>query len=485
MICLSLTESAIDDDIALLGRYRRFVQLAELRADWLKPEQMPLLKEFPRRVDLPVILTIRRKKDGGRWEGGEPERLNLFRSQIESGYAYFDLEEDLPPQNWEEQWRQRGKTIRSFHNFDGTPGNLSERFLSLLRRGGEIPKGAVMPRSSRDCLRIFRAAENIRQRMKDSGKWLLVGMGDYGFPTRILAEWMGGWFTFASGEGRSAAPGHLDPERLETLYRYSRIRQGTPLYGIIGQPVTHSRSPELHNRGLAQIDREGVYLPLETDDPAAILSWAEEAGFKGLSVTLPYKEEVLPLLKEKDPSVLAVGSCNTLVARADGGWKGSNTDAAGFLEPLRECLGRNIGGLKAAVIGAGGAARAVVYALSSSGAEVTVYNRTLERARKLAGEFSCGSASLEALGRRGTPDVIAQASSGGMQTSENPEPADPIPHYKFQGSETLFEIVYVPAKTPLLIRAEAAGCRVIPGIRMLERQGWEQFRLFTGRPYPA
>ena len=484
MICLSLTESTIKENSALLGRYRRFVGLVELRADWLKPDQRPLLAEFPRRVDLPVILTIRRRADGGRWEGNESERLALYQSQIDSGYAYFDLEEDLPPQEWESRWNLRGTTIRSFHDFEGTLENLAKRILSLPRSGKEIPKGAVMPRSSRDCLRIFAAAEKIRLSMGDAGKWLLVGMGNYGFPTRILAEWMGGWFTFASPEGRSAAPGHLDPKRLETLYRYSRIRRGIPLYGIIGQPVMHSRSPELHNRGLTRIGQEGVYLPMETDAPAEILPWAKEAGFRGLSVTAPHKEGILPLLKERDPSVTAIGSCNTLVTLDGGGWRGVNTDAVGFLQALEEGLGGKVRGFKAAVIGAGGAARAVVYALVSAGAEVTVHNRTVERARKLSGEFACGFAPLGDLGMGGTPEIIVQASSGGMQSLENPTPADPIPHYEFQGSETLFELVYAPAKTPLLLRAEAAGCRVIPGMRMLERQGWEQFRLFTGQSYP-
>lgn len=320
--------------------------------------------------------------------------------------------------------------------------------------------------------------------MGEDKKWILLGMGNFGVPTRILAGWMGAWFTFASGEGRSAAPGHLDPERLENLYRYSKIHRGTPLFGIIGSPVMHTRSPEIHNRGLARTGLEGVYLPLETDDPAALLNWAEEAGFRGLSVTVPHKETVIGLLKEKDPSVVAIGSCNTLVALSGGGWRGINTDALGFIEPLKEVFGGDLRNRKAAVIGAGGASRAAVYALVSAGAKVTIHNRTLARAQKLAQEFSCGFAALDLLGREEVPDIIAQTSSAGMHSPGASPAADPVPDYRFKGTETLFEIVYAPPETPLLLRAKAAGCRVISGMRMLEGQGWEQFRLFTGHPYP-
>lgn len=151
MICLTLTEPTLEKNLAVLKRYRDYIGLAELRADWLDPDQLSRLGEFPARAALPVILTIRRKIDGGRWEGSEKERLSLYRRQIERGYSYFDLEEDLPEQEWESRWLRRGSTIRSFHDFEGTPDDLAARILSLPRGAGDPQRGGDAPFLPRLC----------------------------------------------------------------------------------------------------------------------------------------------------------------------------------------------------------------------------------------------------------------------------------------------------------------------------------------------
>ena len=484
MICLSLTESTIEENLLLLEKYRPHVGITEIRGDYLRTDELRRLKDFPRLAGLPVILTLRRVKDGGKWEGREAERLALYRDCLDAGYACFDLEEDLPCQDWESRWRARGRIIRSFHDFQGVPAGLSRRFLNLPRNEQEIPKAAVMPRSSTDLITLFKTAGEVRRNLGADRPWLLLGMGDFGFATRVLAGWMGCWFTFTSGEGRSAAPGHIDPARMETLYRYSRITRETPLYGILGHPVMHTRSPEIHNRGLAAAGLPGVYLPFETDDPVSFLSWASEAGFRGFSVTVPHKEAVIPLLEKKDQSVEVIGACNTVFRLTSGGWGGVNTDAAGFIRPLLRRFPRGIAGMETAVIGAGGAARAVVYALVKEGARVTIYNRTVARAKELARERGCFFASLDELGTDGKPVIVIQTTSAGMDRHGAVIGEDPVPRYRFRGDETVFEIVYAPPRTPLLVRAEKAGCRIIGGMEMLEAQGWEQFKIFTGTRHP-
>ncbi len=485
MICLTLTEPTLNENLALLEKYRPYLGMVELRGDYLSSGELSRLAEFPRRAGLPVILTVRRAADGGKWEGREQERLALYRDNIDAGFGFFDLEEDLPPQEWEPRWHKKGKIIRSFHDFTGVPSSFSQRFLGLPRNENEIPKAAVTPRGSTDLIALYEAAAEVRQSLGSRRPWLLLGMGDFGFSTRVLAGWMGCWFTFTSGEGRSAAPGHIDPVRMETLYRYSQITRETPLYGILGHPVMHTRSPEIHNRGLSAAGLPGVYIPFETDDLRAFLAFASRMGFRGFSVTVPHKEAVIPLLEKQDSSVERIGACNTVFLLPSGGWGGTNTDAAGFILPLLQRFPRGISGKETAVIGAGGAARAVVFALLNQGARVTVYNRTLSRAAKLAREGDCRYAPLEEFGSPGRPEIIVQTTTAGMEREgAAAEGDDPIPHYRFRGDETVFEIVYAPPRTPLLIRAEKAGCRIIGGMEMLKTQGEEQFRIFTGIDYP-
>jgi 3-dehydroquinate dehydratase/shikimate dehydrogenase len=308
-------------------------------------------------------------------------------------------------------------------------------------------------------------------------------MGDAGFSTRVLASKLGSAICYASPAGEDAAPGRTDPATLRTLYRFSDIDGGTPVFSVIGDPVMHSLSPVVHNRGMAALGIPGTYLPIPVDDLPAFMAAADMLGIRGLSVTVPHKEAVIPFLTSRDPVVDRIGACNTLV-RTDAGWYGTNTDAEGFLAPLRQAVGgRTLRGMRAAVIGAGGAARAVVAALSSEGADVLVLGRTPDRAREVA---KCFGAAWAALGRsgaeamRGHSDLVVQASSAGMGR----EGGDPLPEYRFSGREIVYELVTTPAVTQLLARAKAAGCEVIPGLRMLLGQAMMQFRLFTGREYP-
>jgi len=243
--------------------------------------------------------------------------------------------------------------------------------------------------------------------------------------------------------------------------------------------VAGSLSPRLHNRGLAALGLDAVYLPFLVDELASFFRLAELLRLQGLSVTIPHKEGVLPFLAQRNEAVQAIGACNTLL-RAQEGWRGENTDAEGFLSPLG-CLRA---GSRAVVLGAGGAARAIVYALRRAGLEVLILNRTAARAERLAAEFGCRAAGLDSRGLellRERADLIVQATSAGMEPEVE---ADPLPEYRFRGGEIVYDIVYKPPLTRFLKRARRAGCRVIPGLEMLLGQGRAQFKLFTGREYP-
>jgi 3-dehydroquinate dehydratase/shikimate dehydrogenase len=232
-------------------------------------------------------------------------------------------------------------------------------------------------------------------------------------------------------------------------------------------------------------------VPFRVDVVAEFLRLAPSLGVRGLSVTIPHKETVMALLARTDPSVRGAGACNTLVWE-QGGWTGYNTDIAGFLAPLQPALaaGRV---RRATVVGAGGGARAVVWALRGAGVEVLVVNRNLQRAQHLAAEMGAAAIALSAgdlaaqVARHS--DLIVQATSVGMHAgaadAARGAAHDPIAAVPLAGHETVYDIVYTPPNTPLIQRAREAGCQVVTGGEMLLGQAYEQFRLFTGIEYPA
>ncbi len=251
------------------------------------------------------------------------------------------------------------------------------------------------------------------------------------------------------------------------------------VFGIIGYPVGHSLSPAMHNAALRALGLEGVYGAFEVhpEDLPAAVAGIRALGIGVVSVTVPHKETILPYLDELDPVAREIGAVNT-VLNLGGRLKGTNTDWLGVRRSLEEA-GVELRGRKAVVIGAGGAARAVVYALRRMGAEVAIYNRTPEKARRLARELGGRGYPLEEVSEA-SGELIVQTTSVGLESWESP-----VPEEVFSRFRVAMDIVYRPLRTRFLSQAEAAGCRIIDGLRMLVHQGAEQFRLFTGREAPV
>jgi 3-dehydroquinate dehydratase/shikimate dehydrogenase len=480
-ICLSLTASTLEEDLRLLESRRGFVDMAELRADLLDPAELPCLPGFPKRAGVPVILVIRRRPDGGGWSGEEGERRGVIGRSLPGGYAYVELEEGLEDSALPRSIEQAGgRVIRSLHDFNRVPEGLADRILSLARRPGEIPKMAVMPRSTRDLPALVAAFRQLEGRDK-----ILIGMGERGLFSRILAAKLGNFLAYCSVEGtQQAAPGHLDPRVLVDLYRFRKQNRETFVCGVIGNPIAHSRSPEFHNRGYEVLGLNGVYIPFLVDAVPAFFRLAEMLDLRGFSVTMPHKRSVLSHLDERDPSLQQIGACNTVVRRR-GGWYGTNTDVSGFLAPLQAKAPELVrADTRATVIGAGGGARSVVYALSSLGIRPLILNRTPDKARALAAAFGCQWGGLDSGGislMEGNADLIVQATGAGMEPNVD---ADPLPEYRFSGSEVVYDLVYKPLMTVFLERARQAGCRIVSGLDMLFSQGAAQFKYYTGREFP-
>lgn len=477
-VCLSLTGETLEENLTAARRYRSAVDMYELRADFLRPDEQIQANRFPDMVQKPVILTIRRRSDGGRFIFSEEERTVLFRRALSGPFSYIDLESDYDSSVVEETARKSDiRIIRSEHDYSGSDGDLVGRVNGLPHARDELPKLAVAPQSGRQLLNLLKAYEQLRNREK-----IVVGIGEFGFPTRVLAFRLGSLVTYCSPPERSAAPGHIDPNTLHDVYRISRITEKTDIFGIIGNPVLHSKSPLIHNEGYRQTGKDAVYLPFPMDDVSVFFDIADILPVQGASVTMPFKQDVIPFTSEVSKEVEVTKACNTIV-RKKGGWVGYNFDCRGFILPLQKTVGRDsLKGLRVSVIGAGGAAQSVLYALTLSGASVCVFNRTVEKAARLADQFGCEYAGLDEQEKISRfSDIIVQTTGVGMHPLED---ENPVPRYSFRGSEIVYDLIYAPPQTVFLTKAREAGCTILNGEQMLFEQAKEQFARFTGESYP-
>jgi 3-dehydroquinate dehydratase/shikimate dehydrogenase len=491
-ICLVLTAPTIKEDLALVDLYRPWIDVAELRVDCLSPEERLSFRRFPELANIPCILTIRRKSDGGQFLEGEGSRTALLARGLafaetdhRKNFSYIDLEEDLQVPSIEEAARAFGtRIIRSTHNMTGPETGIRARVQKLRRTKDEIAKIAFMPRNLGDVTRLFREAKEC------SGEdYILIAMGQYGLPSRILAPILGSHLTFTASEDsirQSKNPlGQLDPITINEVYHIRSIGEHTKLFGVTGNPLAATSSPLIHNKGYIRQGIDAVYLPLKAENIDEAMEFAEEVGVSGLSVTYPFKETVMPNLDEISAQTGDIGACNTIV-KTDGKWYGCNSDAPGFSRALTEFLGRkDLKGLRVAIIGAGGVARAIAHAVKELGGRACVFNRTTDKARELALQYNFKWATLDAGSRllmETYSDVIIQTTSVGMFPDVE---ADPIEFFSFSGHEAVYDVIYHPEKTRMLKRAEKAGCRICNGYGMLQYQAYLQYRLFTGVDYEA
>ncbi|GHV85455.1 3-dehydroquinate dehydratase [Spirochaetia bacterium] len=495
-ICLCLTGKTLSRNLELIEKYRKYIDLAELRVDFLDPDECFSIRRFPEQAGIPVILTIRRKVDGGCFNSGEGARITLLsrglafaESDRRHNFAYVDLEEDLEAPGLEEAVRTFGtRIIRSSHNLTGV-GDIVEKITSLRRIGDEIAKAAVMPKNLNDVRAIYRAAR------KTAGiEKIIIGMGNLSANTRILAEKTGSFLCYTSPQEPDlppAAPGQLDPRELVERYRFRNITASTAVYGVVGFPLTTTYSPRIFNTVFDHEKIDAVYVPFPSNDLSRFLELAEDLHVAGASVTIPYKEAIISSLKNVSESVRIAGACNTIKAIPEEGnfplcsWNGINTDTLGFSESLLHFIEKKtLRGRKITVLGAGGAARAVAAEIFRLKGKCLVLNRNAGRARDLAMVFKfpwggLDSQSLDTMERYS--DIIIQTTPVG--TFPNTDD-DPFELYHFDGHETVMDLIYNPPRTAFLRRAEVAGCKVLNGFDMLIRQAKYQYQYFFDRDFP-
>jgi 3-dehydroquinate dehydratase/shikimate dehydrogenase len=442
--------------------------LVEMRLDRIKDLDLDRLVAARGK---PKLMTMRSVRQGGMARPADREVVlaRLQRAPIE----YLDIEPDdadLP------FLRRRGgpKRVLSWHDFQATPLDLVKR-LQWLR--GMEPKALVKMVTFAD---LAGDILRIRDLLRGAGDPRLIAfcMGPKGVPSRILAPLWGSAAHYAPRAGAPrSAPGQVPIEDLLAIYRSDDLRPDTRLLGVLGSPVGHSLSPIMHNAALRALGLNMIYLPFEATTVAEFLPILTDLRLKGLSVTLPFKESILPHLDRLSRDVRKCGAANTVV-KVWNRFEGHNTDMAAAVEPLRRRM--RLSGARVAVMGAGGAARAVVEGLRVARAEVTIFNRTAARAASLA--RATGSRSLPWKRLRGYRcDLLVNATPIGLHPDTR---RTPIP-ISWVRAPMVYDLIYNPPETLFLRRARRAGLEILGGVEMFVAQGAAQFRLFTGREAPV
>jgi len=362
--------------------------------------------------------------------------------------------------------------ILSFHDFRATK-KLDETLAKMVSIPADYYKVVSTATTLYDNVTMMTFLE------KQGDKQSLVGMcmGEQGLISRVLGVRAGSAFTFASVSAEEkTAPGQVTAQELRGTYRIDHVDAATRVYGVVGDPIAHSLSPAIMNAAMRRENVNGVYVALHAKTLKDLMACMREIPIYGLSVTMPYKRDILAHLDNTDTHTTKIGACNTVVRAQDGKLYGFNTDTAGVVRPLERRL--PIEKARVLVLGAGGAARAAVFGLRERGAEVYILNRSVGPAQKLARQAHARSIKRADL-KKLQFDVIINATPIGLgNTRDTPLKEEEIK------ARFVFDMVYDPIETRLLKLARERGAEVIPGYEMFVHQAARQFEIWTGKPAP-
>lgn len=500
-ICVPVCVRRADELVAAIERATQHADVIELRLDCLEDDsqldaalsQLPALMRARAR---PFILTFRPAEQGGHRELDATTRFDFWTRRLRpllddaaTRPDFVDLELDLVSDH-----QRRDDLLRPFdsttliisrHDFAGVPADLAtiyERAMSVPRA---TPKLAARAADATDCLPLFNLLERAR---REGREMIAVAMGEAGLLTRVLAPSRGALLTFGSLDDEHAtAPGQVTASELRDLYRIDSISERTLITGLVGSPVAHSLSPHIHNAAFAARGIDAVYLPFEVRDARGFarrmahpLTREIDWRLRGFSVTAPHKGALIDALDYVEESAREIGAVNTVVAEG-AELRGYNTDAPASLAPLNGLI--DLKGARVAVLGAGGAARALLWSLRATGARATVFARDTSRALSVAETFNADSQTLA--GARFTNfDVVVNATplgTRGARETETPATAEQL-----RGVRVAYDLIYNPSETRFMREASAAGCeQIVGGLPMLVAQAAAQFELWTGEPAPV
>jgi 3-dehydroquinate dehydratase/shikimate dehydrogenase len=410
-----------------LDEAMRLADLVELRLDHFSLLSKP---------NCSCIFTLRKKSQGGALDLSEGERLFLLERYLQMEPEYCDIEADTDPFWIEKMARRYPKTrwIGSYHDFQKTPSDLNALLLSMKNPHFSIYKIAVKANSTSDMLRLMIF-------LRDSDLPLsAISLGEYGKPSRVLGKVFGNLLSYA-GLQEDFVLGRYSLSQLHEIFRFHKLHKNSEIYALIGDPVEQSIGHIFHNR---EFRKDAVYVKMRVDQTELeeFFALAQELNFAGFSVTMPLKEAIVKCVEDLD----GLGVVNTVFGRF-----GFNTDGIAALDVIERR--EMIHGKKIAVLGAGGTAKAIVAEARKRGAEVAVFNRTVERAKALGNGYSLDQISEY------NYDILINTIPGSIALENMCE-----------GKKLALDVIYHPKETLLLQQALQLGWQCVYGEEMFYRQ---------------
>jgi len=474
MICIPIVGPSMSKAQEQIESALVIADILELRLDLIvSPDLSALLAS----ITLPVIVTNRSKHDGGQYKGLDEDRLQSLRDALKAGADYVDIEVSTPREYLQPflEESEPAKIILSYHDFSHTPEDLNPVYETMCEMPGEIVKIVTYARDLSDNLKMF---ELLKRAKSEKQKLIGLCMGDLGEISRILSPLFGGYLTFGSLEtGQESAPGQIPAKMLKDIYRINAERSDFKIYGVIGNPVSKSLGYLVHNRAFQEAGSPDIYVSFLVDNVEKFFNSFKDF-FSGLSVTMPAKEKIMPLLDRIDETAQKIGAVNTVVKEGSA-WVGYNTDCSGAISALEACT--SLQGKNVLILGSGGTAKAIGYGVKEKGGKLTVtYNKNKERGESLSKELDCELAHARDAGMRAI-DVLINCSPVGMSPNIT---ESPFLARDFKEGMVVFDSVYNPLETRLLREAKSAGCTVIPGYELFINQAARQFELWTGQSAP-
>jgi 3-dehydroquinate dehydratase/shikimate dehydrogenase len=481
-ICVAITGTTPDDMVERAAAVIKESNFLEFRLDYLaKPAAaIPKFKDFlAEHTAATFVATCRCKANGGNFDGSGAAALDILLKAAEAGFQLVDIElesiEKLPKTTMSRLREAGAAVIISYHDFSATK-DLDAVYDRIEPFHPDFAKVVPTARTLSDNLTLMQFLDRTEDRSNNS----VVGicMGEPGIISRVLGLRAGSAFTFAAATvGEETAPGQIAARTLIETYRVDQVDNSTKVYGVAGNPIRSSLSPLMMNTAFRRETVNAVYLALQTSKVDDLFKLAREVPLQGISITMPLKQDVMDKLERTDPLSARIGAVNTILRAQDGKFYGFNTDVAGILGPLERRL--QLANAKVLVLGAGGAARAAVFACRDKGAEVFILNRTVETAQKLAKQSGAKVIKHEAVAKTHF-DVIINATPTGMAGNKTPS----LLTAEDLNARFVFDLVYNPLETPLLRMARQRNIAAISGVEMFVHQGARQFEIFTGKPAP-
>lgn len=493
-ICVSVCAETAKEAIEKIKAAAEFADIVELRFDCFSGTEIKKtnfkLPDFQKQF----LVTFRPREQGGKRDLTVRERLKFWETLLWNNQD----KKILIDQEFDFKFAldlKKTRTIVSFHDFFGVTEDLSaayelnNRLFSHLQN--KIIKIAVKTDDIADSIPIWKLIEKAKS---ENQSIIPIAMGEAGKWTRILGLAHGAFMTYAAlGAGQETAPGQVSARDLTEVYRAKELDETTEVYGILGSNTSVSMSPYIHNAAFKYHNLNSVFVPLQVhnlDEFVRRMVKPEtrevELNFRGFSVTIPHKQAIIKHLDFLDETARKIGAVNT-VKIASGKLYGYNTDAQGFVEPLLNSYG-DLSGARVAVLGAGGAARACVYALKQHGAQATIFARDTEKAKDFAAEFEAELKELPKTENRKPKtdfsdfDILVNTTPLGMKGKAEGE--TPAVAEQLKGLNLVYDLIYIPFQTALMNEADKAEVPKIGGLAMLIAQAMQQQKIWTGLDAP-